>query len=37
VVLRGDQINEEGLDVLEVTSGVQVPGSSALILVPIKQ
>ncbi|WP_201986996.1 type I pullulanase [Hymenobacter rubidus] len=37
MVLRGDQINEEGLDVLEVTSGVQVPGNSALILVPIKQ
>ena len=36
VVLRGDQINEEGLDVLEVTSGVQIPGNSALILVPIK-
>ncbi|WP_210521121.1 type I pullulanase [Hymenobacter terricola] len=33
VVLRGNQIQEEGLDVLEVTSGVQVPGSSALILV----
>jgi pullulanase len=37
VVLRGDQLNEEGLDVLEVTSGVQIAGSSALILVPIKQ
>ena len=36
VVLRGDQINEDGLDVLEVTSGVQIPGNSALILVPIK-
>ena len=36
VVLRGDQINEEGLDVLEVTSGVQVPGNSALMLVPVK-
>ena len=35
VVLRGDQINEEGLDVLEVTSGVQLPGTSALILVRI--
>ncbi|GAB3844374.1 type I pullulanase [Hymenobacter terrigena] len=33
VVLRGNQIQEEGLDVLEVTSGVQVPGNSALILV----
>jgi pullulanase len=33
VVLRGDQLNEEGLDVLEVTSGVQIAGSSALILV----
>ena len=33
MVLRGDQLQEEGLDVLEVTSGVQVPGSSALILV----
>lgn len=36
VVLRGDQINEDGLDVLEVTSGAQIPGNSALILVPIK-
>jgi pullulanase len=35
VVLRGDQINEEGLDVLEVTSGVQIPSNSALILVPV--
>jgi pullulanase len=33
VVLRGDQIQEEGLDVLEVMTGVQVPGNSALILV----
>ena len=33
VVLRGDQINENGLDVLEVTSGVQIPGSTALLLV----
>ncbi|MBD2722413.1 type I pullulanase [Hymenobacter armeniacus] len=33
VVLRGDQINQEGFDVLEVMSGVQVPGSSALILI----
>ena len=36
VVLRGDQLNEEGLDVLEVTSGVQVPGSTALVLVRIE-
>ncbi len=36
VILRGDQLNEDGLDVLEVTSGVQVPGSSALILVPLE-
>ncbi|MDO7851295.1 type I pullulanase [Hymenobacter convexus] len=36
VVLRGDQINQDGLDVLEVMSGVQVPGSSALILVRIE-
>ncbi|MDO7845587.1 type I pullulanase [Hymenobacter sp. M29] len=36
VVLRGDQINPEGLEVLEVMSGVQVPGSSALILVRIE-
>ena len=36
VVLRGDQLNEDGLDVLEVTSGVQVPGSTALVLVEIK-
>ncbi|OGX84611.1 type I pullulanase [Hymenobacter glacialis] len=35
VVLRGDQVNEEGLDVLEVTSGVQVAGTSALVLVKI--
>ena len=35
VVLRGNQLNEEGLDVLEVTSGVQLPASSALILVRI--
>ena len=33
VVLRGNQLNEDGLDVLEVTSGVQVSGNSALILV----
>ncbi|MBJ6110851.1 type I pullulanase [Hymenobacter sp. BT523] len=33
VVLRGDQINQEGFDVLEVMSGVQVPGSSALMLI----
>ena len=33
VVLRGDQIVEDGLDVLEVTNGVQVPGNSAMILV----
>ena len=33
VVLRGDQIRQEGFDVLEVTSGVQMPGRSALILV----
>ncbi len=36
VVLRGREINEEGLDVLEVTSGVQIAGSTALVLVPIK-
>ena len=35
VVLRGDQINEDGLGVLEVTTGVQVPGSTALILVKL--
>jgi len=35
VVLRGNQLNEEGFDVLEVMSGVQLPGSSALILVRI--
>ncbi|MBF9223073.1 type I pullulanase [Hymenobacter ruricola] len=33
VVLRGKEINQEGFDVLEVMSGVQVPGSSALILI----
>ena len=33
VMLRGDRLSEEGLDVLEVISGVQVPGSSTLILV----
>ena len=37
VVLRGNQLNEDGLDVLEVTSGVQVSGSSALILVQLAQ
>jgi pullulanase len=35
IVLRGDQLLEEGIDVLEVTSGVQIPGSSAMILVRI--
>ena len=33
IMLRGDQISEEGLGVLEVISGVQVPGSTAMILV----
>ena len=33
VVLRGDQLVEEGLDVLKVTNVVQVPGNSAMILV----
>ncbi|UOQ96402.1 type I pullulanase [Hymenobacter sp. 5317J-9] len=33
VVLRGNEINQEGFDVLEVMSGVQVPGSSAMILI----
>ena len=33
VILRGNQLNEDGLDVLEVSSGVQLSGNSALILV----
>ena len=37
IVLRGNQLNEEGLDVLEVTSGVQVSSNSALILVQLAQ
>lgn len=35
VVLRGNQLNEEGLGVLEVMSGIQLPGSTAMILVKI--
>ena len=37
VVLRGDQLNEDGLDVLEVTSGVQLSGNSAMILVQLSE
>ena len=37
IVLRGNQINEEGIGVLEVTSGVQVSSNSALILVQLAQ
>ena len=37
IVLRGNQLNEEGLDVLEVASGVQVSSNSALILVQLAQ
>ncbi|MDB5233173.1 MAG: pullulanase [Hymenobacter sp.] len=36
VVLRGNQIQQEGLDVLEVTSGIQIPGRSAMILVSVQ-
>ena len=37
IVLRGNQLNEKGLDVLEVASGVQVSSNSALILVQLAQ